>query len=128
MENWDETFAAIDVLLAGMPDAEANGPIVELTREVAHAYRALGTSARDRKAARPRQTTTTRPVAPPVAPERFATHIVVTLGEGGRVLSVLGRMLALPEPMRVLALESMFGAADRNELLDVLAQVECMLA
>jgi hypothetical protein len=89
------------------------------------AYEALGGGARVRTAASRTGRTTTRSTATLISSAEFAARLDGMLGQ--EVAAFLPRLQVLPEQMRILTLEAMFGAQDAEELRTIMSQTEPML-
>lgn len=99
-------------------------PAEDLSASVAKAYEQLGGGARDRSAppARdPKKPSTTRS-APLVSAEQFGDRMDA-IGGAQAVLAAAAKLEKLPASMRILALESLYGAADAAEVASILAQL-----
>ncbi len=99
-------------------------------RKLELAYDAIGGGARDRSAkvvkAPPGKSVTTRSAAPPVSAADFAARMSA-LGAAEHVLALLPKLASLPEQMRILTLEALFGAQTLEEVKDIVAQTTAML-
>lgn len=99
-------------------------------RKLELAYDAIGGGARDRSAkvvkAPPGKSVTTRSAAPPVSAADFAARMSA-LGAAEHVLALLPKLAPLPEQMRILTLEALYGAQTLEEVKDIVAQTTAML-
>jgi hypothetical protein len=121
--NPSETPASTPVRAALLQDVPA--PPVATLPLIQAAYEALGGGARVRTAASRTGRTTTRSTATLISSAEFAARLDGMLGQ--EVAAFLPRLQVLPEQMRILTLEAMFGAQDAEELRTIMSQTEPML-
>jgi hypothetical protein len=107
---------------------KAEAPRVDRSAEIAELYDRIGGGARDRTG-RPvkapgAKPTSTRNAAPLVTAAAFAAKMQAI---GADVSEFLPKLGALPEQMRILTLEALYGAQSKEEIDDIVAQTSSML-
>ncbi|MCC6806160.1 MAG: hypothetical protein IT381_01945 [Deltaproteobacteria bacterium] len=111
------------------PNAAPRKP-ADPASDIAATYDKIGGGARDRSAKAPAvkgaKPASTRSAAPLVTAQDFAKKLVA-LGAAAEVAPFLPKLEKLPEQMRILTLEALYGAQAVEDVRDIITQTQGML-
>ncbi len=109
--------------VAATPPPAATDPMAE----IANAYDAIGGGARDRSAkvapVPGQKPMSTRSAAPLISGQDFAKKMIA-LGAAAEIASFLPKLAQVPEQMRILTLEALYGAQATDEVRDIMTQMQ----